>query len=144
MDPLSATASIIAIIQLSSTVLGYLNDVKNASKDCVKCAVEAANLYSLLMNLRSRLEEGNSHEPWYNAVRSLGGENGPLDQYKQVLELLQTKLTGGDGLKKIGHALMWKFSKEEVKSMLERMERLKTLVQIALEMDHLLVSIIAL
>lgn len=145
MDPLSFTASIIAIIQLSSTVLEYLNDVKNASKDRVKCAVETANLYSLLVSLRFRLE-GSSHEPWYNAVRALEVQNGPLDQFKQVLEQLQlqTRMTGRGRLKNIGNKLMWKFSKEEVNSMLARTERLKTLVQVALDMDHLLVSIMAL
>ena len=58
MEPLSATASIIAILQLSAKVLGYLNDVKDASKDRAKCAIETANLNSLLTTLRSRLEEG--------------------------------------------------------------------------------------
>lgn len=33
MDPLSVTASIIAVLQLSAKVLGYLNDVKDASED---------------------------------------------------------------------------------------------------------------
>jgi hypothetical protein len=78
MDPLSATASIIAVLQLSAKVLAYLNDVKDASKDHAQCAIEASNLHSLLLNLRFRLEEGGS-EPWYNAVRALSVENGPLD-----------------------------------------------------------------
>jgi hypothetical protein len=32
MDPLSVTASIIAVLQLSAKVLAYLNDVKDASR----------------------------------------------------------------------------------------------------------------
>jgi hypothetical protein len=56
MHPLSATASIIATLQLSSKVLAYLNDVKDASKDRAHCAIEVSNLYSLLVNLRFRLE----------------------------------------------------------------------------------------
>lgn len=143
MDPLSITAGIIAIIQLSNEVLGYLNDVKNASKDRIRCAVEASNTYSLLVSLRFRLE-GSSNESWYNAVRALGVENGPLDQFKQALEQLRTRMTGGSTLKKVGDALIWKFSKEEVTSILGRIERLKTLVQVALEMDHLLVSVLVL
>ncbi|MCJ1469647.1 hypothetical protein MMC07_008283 [Pseudocyphellaria aurata] len=139
MDPLSVTASIIAIIQLSSEVLGYLNDVKNASKDRIRCAVEASNTYGLLVSLRFRLEE-SSNEPWYNAVRALGVENGPLDQFKQALEQLRTRMTGGSTLKKVGDALTWKFSKEEVTCILGRIERLKTLVQVALEMDHFKLS----
>ena len=87
--------------------------------------------------MRFRLEEGSSNESWYTAVRALGVENGPLDQFKQALEELQAKMTGGGRLKKAGDALVWKFSKEEVTSILARMERLKTLVEIALQMDHL-------
>lgn len=140
MDPLSAAASIIAILQLSSKVVGYLNDVKDAPKDRAKCAMEAANLNSLLTNLRFRLEERDPNTSWYTAVQALGVENGPLDQFKQVLEQLQSNMTGGGIFKRTSDALVWKFKKEEVASMLGRMERLKTLVQIALENDHLLVS----
>jgi len=137
MDPLSVTASIVAILQLSNKVLGYLNDIKDVPKDRAKCAVEASSLNSLLVSLRFRLEEGSSNESWYTAVRALGVENGPLDQFKQALEELQAKMTGGGRLKRAGDALVWKFSKEEVTSILARMERLKTLVEIALQMDHL-------
>lgn len=137
MDPLSTTASIIAILQLSNKVLGYLNDVKDASKDRAKCAIEASNLHSLLLNLRFRLEEGSADKPWYTAVRAFAVENGPLDQFKQALELLQTKTTEGGRLKKTSEALVWKFKKEEIASILGRMERLKSLVEIALQMDHL-------
>lgn len=61
MDPLSATASVIAILQLSAKVLAYLNDVKDVSKGHAQCAIEASNIYNLLMNLRFRLEEGHAH-----------------------------------------------------------------------------------
>ena len=144
MDPLSVTASIIAVLQLSAKVLGYLNDVKDASKDRAKCAVEASNVHSLLLNLRFRLEEGNADAPWYTAVRALGVENGPLDQFKQALEALQAKMTDRGRLKKAGEVLAWKFKKEEVASILGRIERLKTVVEIALQIDHLYVSVVAL
>ncbi|KAH7061025.1 ankyrin repeat domain-containing protein [Paraphoma chrysanthemicola] len=136
MDPLSATASIISILQLSSKVLGYLNDVKDASKDRAKCAIEASHLNSLLTALRFRLEEGDSNTPWYTAVRALATENGPLDQFKLALEQLQSKITGGGK----SNAFMWKFKKEEVVSILGRIERLKTLVEVAMQMDHFKLS----
>jgi hypothetical protein len=136
MDPLSITASIVAVLQLTHAVIGYLIDVKDAPRDRAQCALEASNLYNLLVTLRLRLEE-SSDELWYAEVRALDVENGPLDQYKRALEQLQKKITSGSGIKKIGNTLWWKFSKEEVTSILSRMERLKELVQIALEMDHL-------
>jgi hypothetical protein len=137
MDPLSAIASVIAILQLSAKVLSYLNDVKDTSKGHAQCATEASNLHHLLTNLRYRLEEGHGHEPWFSAVQALAVENGPLNQFKQALETLQTKMTDGGRLKKAREALLWKFKKEEVDAILARMERLKTLVEIALQMDHL-------
>ncbi|EDU40458.1 ankyrin repeat domain containing protein [Pyrenophora tritici-repentis Pt-1C-BFP] len=136
MDPLSVTASIIAVLQLSGKVLGYLNDVNDASKDRARCAVEASNAHSLLTNLRFRLEEGSVDAPWHTAIRALGVENGPLDQYKQALEVLQTKMTDGGRLQQAGKALMWKFKKEEIASILAGIERLKTLVGIALQIDN--------
>jgi hypothetical protein len=137
MDPLSGTASIIAVLQLSAKVLGYLNDVKDASKDRVKCAIEASNAHNLLTNLRFRLEEGIADAPWYTAVRALGVKNGPLDQFQQALEALQTHMTDGSRLQQAGKALVWKFKKEEIAGIVVRIERLKTLVGIALQMDHL-------
>ncbi|KAI2475016.1 hypothetical protein Ptr902_13559 [Pyrenophora tritici-repentis] len=115
MDPLSVTASIIAILQLSAKVLSYLNDVKDASKDRVACAVEASNLHNLLFNLRFRLsEEGDPSRPWYIAVQALAVKHGPLDQFKQALEMLQAKMTDGGRLKKAGEALMWKFKRRRL------------------------------
>lgn len=137
MDSLSATASIIAILQLSTKILGYLSNVKDASKEREKCAIEISNLYSLLLSLRCRLEESSPDTPWHTAVRALTIENGPLDQFKQALELLQTRLVPKGVLEKAGEALAWKFKKEEIAYMLGRTERLKTLVHIALQMDHL-------
>ena len=137
MDPLSTTASIIAVLQLSRTVLGYLDDVKDASKDRAKCAVEAANLNSLLTALRFRLEEGDSNISWYTVVQTLATEDGPLDQFKQALEQLQSKIVSKGKMGKVGNALVWSFKKEEIASILGRMERLKSLVDVALQMDHL-------
>jgi hypothetical protein len=137
MEALGVTASVIAVLQLSAKVLSYLNDVKDASAAHKQCAIEACNIHSLLTNLRFRLEDGRNHEEWFVAVRALAVENGPLDQFKQALLLLQTRMENRGHLKEIGNALIWKFKKKEIEDILARMERLKVLVEIALQMDHL-------
>ena len=137
MDPLGLTASVIAVLQLTGAVIGYLNDVKDAPKDCQQCTIEASNLQNLLITLRYRLEQRQAGDPWFTAVRALNIENGPLDQYKQALEQLRSKVEIQDGVQKVKRRLLWKFSKDEVASILARMERLKSLVSIALEIDHL-------
>ena len=137
MDGLSAAASIIAVLQLTGEVLGYLNDVKSAPKECQQCTIEASNIQNLLINLRYRLEQEQAGHSWFTAVWALNIENGPLDQYKQALEQLVSRVEIQGGIQKVKRRLLWKFRKEEVASILARMERLKSLVNIALEMDHL-------
>jgi hypothetical protein len=139
MDPLSVTASVIALVEFTGVIIGYLNNVKDASKDRARCAIELSNVSSLLVALIYRLDEASTNDGWYTEVQSLAAANGPIDQYRSALEQLQSKLTStaASGLKAIGTALAWKFNKEEVTNILTRIERLKSLIQIALEMDHL-------
>jgi hypothetical protein len=114
-----------------------LNAVKDAPRECQQCTIEASNLQNLLINLRYRLEQGQTGNLWFTEVRALNIENGPLDQYKHALEQLLSKVEIQNGAQKVMRRLLWKFSKVEATSILGRMERLKSLVSIALEMDHL-------
>jgi hypothetical protein len=137
MDPLSITASVIAILQLTAEVIKYLGDVKDAPKECQQCTTEASNLRNLLINLLHHLAQLHGGDPWVKAVQDLNASNGPLDQYKHALEQLQSKVEIQNGTQKVKRRLLWKFSKAEVASILARMERLKSLISIALQMDHL-------
>jgi len=137
MDGLSVAASVIAVLQLTGAVIAYLNDVKDAPKECQQWAIEASNLQSLLINLLYQLNQGQTGDRWYTAVRALNVGNGPLDQYKQALEQLQSRVEIRDGIQKVKRRLLWKFSREEVASILARMERLKTHVSFALQIDQL-------
>lgn len=137
MDPLSVTASIIAVVQLSSEVIKYLNNVKSSPKECQQCTIEASTLQNLFINLRYRLEEGQGGDPWFMEVQKLNIPDGTLSQYKPTLEELRSRLEAEDGLQRVKRRLLWRFSKEEVTSILARMERLKSLVSVALENDHL-------
>jgi hypothetical protein len=137
MDGLSVTASVISVLQLTGEVIEYLKDVKDAPKDCQQCCSEASNLHGLLINLLYYLNQRQTGDTWYTAVRALNVENGPLDQYRQALVLLQSRVEIRHGIQKIKSRLLWRFNKEEAASVLVRMERLKSLVSIALEMDHM-------
>lgn len=135
MDPLSITAGIIAILQLTTKVIEYIEAVKDAPKERNQCAIEASNLIFLLTTLKCRLQERSSNERWYAEVRKLCEEHGLLNQYKLGLEQLLAKTQGG--MRMAGHSMLWQFIKKDVMETLARIERLKTLVQIALEMDHM-------
>ena len=144
MDALSTTASIIAVLQLTTSILSFVNDLKNRPKELEQLAIEASSLYCLLTQLRFRLDDAGAHtdDPWFTSVRALGVNNGPLDQYKVALERLQEKLrpASSGGLRKLGDKLHWASSKDDIDKALLRIERLKSLVVIALEMDHFKLS----
>ena len=133
------TASIIAILQLTSTLSGYINDVRKTTKEQEQVAVEASNLFSLLTSLRFRVKRARSDDPWFNQVKLLAVENGPLDQFKVILEKLVERISLSSTRKRdqIKSALTWTFTKSEVDTALERMERLKSLIQCALTQDVL-------
>lgn len=140
MDPLSVTAGIIAVIQLTGVVVQYMNDVKDAPKECQHCASEASNLHSLLINLLYHLNQGHIGDAWFTSMRSLEVENGPLYQYKYALEQLQSKVEVRHGMQKIQRQLLWKFCKEDIETLLSRIERLKSLVSSMLALDNLYVE----
>ncbi|PSN59029.1 hypothetical protein BS50DRAFT_509258 [Corynespora cassiicola Philippines] len=139
MDPLSVTASIIAVGQATVKIVECLHNVKDASTDRSQFTTEASNLSTLLATLLFRIDE-NSNEPWHVEVRQLGEKDGPVHQYRVALEQLKDKISGEHGIRKMTKTLLWKYIKEDVKDILSRIERLKSLVQIALQMDHLYVS----
>lgn len=122
------TASIVAVLQLTTTLTTYIQDIKHATAEQKKVAVEATSLCSLLTSLRYRVEAVHSDDPWFNQVRMLGTQNGPLDQFKDTLEKIVRQLPSSRKRDQIKSALTWKFTKSEVKTALDKMERLKSLI----------------
>ncbi|MCJ1470496.1 hypothetical protein MMC07_009142, partial [Pseudocyphellaria aurata] len=137
----SVTGSIFTVLQLSGGVFKYLKAVNDASEDRKRCAEEISNSHSLLHRLKNHLD-GSPNDAWHDEVQKIVVKNGPLDQFKEALELLRKKTTvdGSKLLKKIRHAVAWKFNKEEVKDILNRIERLKSLVQAVLQLDQFKLS----
>ncbi|KAF3031163.1 hypothetical protein E8E12_000410 [Didymella heteroderae] len=139
MDPLSVTASIVAILQLTVKIGEALSDAKDASNDRSQFTADTSNLSNLLVALLSRLDE-SSDDPWHANVRELGGKDGLIFQYRIALERLTDKISASHGLNKTAKTLLWKYIRDDAERILLRIERLKSLVQIALELDHFKLS----
>jgi hypothetical protein len=132
MDPLSMTVGIIALLQVTESVISHINTIRNASADQRNIAIEAANLYGLLVALRFRAQAARSNDPWYLQVKELGEANGPLDQVKALLESISGRVQPSTGATRAIKALTWKFDKAKVDEALTKIERLKSLVSLAL------------
>jgi hypothetical protein len=82
-DPLSVSASIAALLQLSETVVKYLNDVKDAQDDLKRLRAEVIIAVGFLSTLKVLAE---TEETWLATVQSLNAPNGPLEQFRSSLE----------------------------------------------------------
>ncbi|KAH0541245.1 hypothetical protein FGG08_004250 [Glutinoglossum americanum] len=134
MDPLSISASIVALLQLSSAVIRFLRDVKEAPDDLKMLMVEISSIKGLLLTLQDLVESGETE---LTTLQSLNAPNGPLSQCQSALKRLTEKFAPAVGLGRARNALTWPFQKSEVKEVLCAIERQKTLFSLALQNDHL-------
>ena len=137
MEAISLLASLAQLIDAAGKVIRYLHDVKDAPKARAQIAQEASLLVGFLTSLRLRLQYADAQDPWVTGVLSLAGANGPLAQFKEVLNLLEKKLLDPANSGSTRKALKWPFEKKEVSEWLQRMERLKSFVLLALQGDIL-------
>jgi hypothetical protein len=140
MDPLSITLSIVALLKLTEQIISYAKLTKDAPKERARILREAISLEGLLVTLKDMIDEAkrDPQNQWLRAAADLATPGGPLSQCELALQAL-LKLTPSHGIRKAVQRITWKFSKEEVDELLSQMERVKTLVGIALEMDHMFV-----
>ena len=140
MDPASAislTGSLIQMIGTITSTLGYLNDIKNAPRARAQLSQEILSLLSLLMSLRDKVEIADPESPWFNRIRCIGLPEGPLEQCKTALDGLARILNPEMRLKNINKRLIWPLEKKRLSNSLSLIERLKTLISIALQEDNL-------
>jgi hypothetical protein len=137
MDLLSISASIAALLSLTSTVVQYLAAVKGASKESRKVLVEVSSVSGLLYQLKDLAEREREGETSSRTVRLLSEPRGPLEQLQTALNELASKLTPVAGWEKPRRALVWPFQKEEIKAILGTIERQKSLLGLALQQDDM-------
>jgi hypothetical protein len=133
VDPLSITASIAAVVQVSVAVVRYLGDVKDTSHDIGKLRREIESLQSVLLPALQHLkrsEYGN-----LAPERLIEARNGPLQELLVILEGLEKQLTQSAGLRKARIAVTWPFRKSEISNMVDSIERQKSLFILALQLD---------
>ncbi len=140
MDPLSVSASVIALLQLTSTVLGYLSDVKEGPKELQRIRLEISSVLSLLIMLQDQADQAIQGDMFSSSLNSLNVSNGPFQQFHSALDRLASKLAPVEGWRKVGKAFKWPFEKEEMLEILNTIERLKALFNLARQNDHIALS----
>jgi len=128
-DPLSITASIVAVVQISSIILKSLGNLKDTPGDLRRLRRELDGLQSVLLPALERLKR---HEEDMAMIQLLNA-HAPLEEFRILLEHLKKKLASVVNLNKARRAVAWQFQKGEFKSILGTIERQKTLFVLALQ-----------
>ena len=137
MDPLSVSASLVALLQLSSTVIGYLSHVKSGPRELQKLRLEVCSTLPILSILQDEAEQAKSGGRWSSTLLSLDVPSGPIQQFRAALERLEVRLAPVKGWKKVDKAFTWPFEKEETLGILGTIERQKLLFTFARQNDHI-------
>lgn len=140
MDPLSLSASIVAVLQLTGKVIQYLNCVKGAPKDRQRLLSELCNVNCILYILQNQADQAENGEQWSLTLHALSSPGGLLSQFEASVESLTFKLSPVEGWAKVGKALRWPFEKDEIHTILEEIERQKSGFILAQQNDHIALS----
>jgi hypothetical protein len=84
-DPLSVSASIVALLQLSATAIKFLRDMKDAPDDLRRLTIEVCSIKGLFLTLQDLVDSGDTG---LETMQSLNAPNGPLKECQSGLERL--------------------------------------------------------
>lgn len=139
MEVIGLSAGLATLIEVTTKTIKYLNRVREASHDRWTLSVETTSLLPLLIDLRNQVDQESNGEAWFDCVRSLGAENGPMDQLREALVQLTQKLKPKPkgGLKDLTRAFIWPFDKVYCEEILRKIERVKNIISLAVQRDTL-------
>ncbi|KAJ7595121.1 hypothetical protein C8J56DRAFT_822328, partial [Mycena floridula] len=141
MEAIGLAASIFSLVQAINPISEYVKDVQNAPTQRAEIVVNVAALKALLGVLETQVNAANSTtpSPWFTAIRGL---TAPLDELRALLEKLAKKLQDPKNTaQKVKQRLTWTLDKTDVKELLSKVERVKALVTLAIQRDHISLSL---
>lgn len=139
MDPLSGAASVIAVVQLTGTIVQicgrYLTNVKNATQDIQRFREKIATLAQTLQSLNELTSgsNGNNFAPTQNVVDNIATCSLALTKLKEKIDPETTQR----GMRKWGfRALKWPLARSEVDAAITEIEWYKTTFALCLQIDQ--------
>lgn len=140
-DGLSVLGGLAAIAQLSVLVVNYIKAVKKGIEERQRIVFEINSTAAICKNLIDCFEISGTG-PWIATLKILDISDGPVAQFQQCLEFLQTKLAPKTSrLATFVQVLSWPLNKDEMLGLLAKIERQKSLLNIALTNNHTRLSV---
>ncbi|KAF4955667.1 hypothetical protein FGADI_4360 [Fusarium gaditjirri] len=135
MDPLSASASVIAILQLSTEVAHYVVSARGATKQQRRLHEEIRDCEDMLLRLKDILENELPDPNRAPRILLLEGPHSPFKRLETLFQSISVRLAPKKGLTKVLSFLTWPFNEKDVSELIAAIQREKGLLQLALESD---------
>jgi hypothetical protein len=126
---METAASIIAVIQISEKIIGYIRAVHGAADDREKLRKHVRHSSNTLSFLSDGCEDSEKGQAWAEFIKPL---NGSLARLKQALEFAAARLQTRSSLKV---KLTWPFNKEEGQGLINVIKSEEVLLGLALEVS---------
>lgn len=141
MEPISLAGTLIAVLQITSSVISvcynYRQGSKNASQEAIRISHELNSLKDVLESLLGFVEKSEPNDASrMSTLELLAKPDGSLFACQTELEKLKMKLDPGVGWRAVGKALAWPLKEDQTQKALSSLERLKSTMQLALSADQ--------
>ncbi|KAK0435991.1 hypothetical protein EV421DRAFT_1739854 [Armillaria borealis] len=142
-DAVGVASSVTAFIKNILTLINYVKDVYNTPAEISQFLKELKFLKIYLSAVDELISRSTENGPWLKTLKQL--DNNPPDsvfnELMKLLEELDGKLrVTPPQWKMVKKRLLWTLTKTSVEEDLKRIERLKTLVMSAVQVDHITLS----
>ncbi|RDA83893.1 hypothetical protein CP532_3366 [Ophiocordyceps camponoti-leonardi (nom. inval.)] len=139
-DPLSMTASLIAVAQISGTIVSlcyyYAHGFQGANKEITKILRESQSLRSVVEQLIQLLDRHDAEsDVHFRALRDALANSG-LSEFQSSLKDLEDRLQlPVSKWQRLGAKLLWPLRERDVKQALESIHRIKSVFEFGLLTD---------
>ncbi|RYP93508.1 hypothetical protein DL770_000392 [Monosporascus sp. CRB-9-2] len=133
--PLRTTASVTAIIQLSSEVVRNISGAVGAAKERKRLRNEVRACEFILQQLNDEINDADEGRTWSETIKALEGDNTPLNELWVTLTHVKAKLEPKGDLEKALTILKWPFDEQEVERIVSILGHAKGLLELALTND---------
>ena len=132
MEPLGATASVIAVLQLLSKVVEYINSASGAPKERRRLREELRVCENVLQQLKDEADDSEEGKLWSETIKALEAPGAPLGRLEIALSEIEARLKPKEGMRKALSSVEWPFHEKGIKEIFQTIEREKSLLQLAL------------
>lgn len=140
MEAIGAASAIIAVLQITGTVIRvsteYIRSAKNATKAAERLRKELRDFRGVLEELEDHAESNRASGGHTAEMRFLKTVEEPLFECKAMLQKIERKLDAGSESNRIKNALLWPFREKEVEKHVMALRGFKESFNLALTLDN--------